>query len=62
MADNPKQAFDKGFVDGAKKAEADRKSSVVATAIGEFVSSSYRSDSDYPESYREGFNRGKKNG
>ncbi|MFH2069323.1 MAG: hypothetical protein ABII89_07695 [Candidatus Omnitrophota bacterium] len=61
MADNAKKAFDKGYADGTKKAEADRNSSTVATAIGEFISSSYRGDSNFPESYREGFKQGKKN-
>ena len=62
MSKDPKEAFDKGYADGKHRSESERKTGAVGAALGElFGPSSYRSDSDYPESYKEGFSQGKKN-
>jgi len=58
MSKNPREAYDKGFRDGVRAKNEDRD--VISKVIGEFFDSSYKGDKDYPESYKEGFERGKK--
>jgi basic membrane lipoprotein Med (substrate-binding protein (PBP1-ABC) superfamily) len=58
MSKNPREAYDKGFRDGVRAKNDDRD--VISKVIGELFDSSYKEDKDYPESYKEGFERGKK--
>jgi hypothetical protein len=64
MSKNAQEAFDKGFSDGAKRAGAERKDSTGTTLndLNPFAPSDYRSDKDFPESYKAGYGQGKKNG
>lgn len=60
MSKDPRDAFDRGFRDGVR--ERNDKRDVVSKVIGDFIDSPYKGDKDHPNSYREGFNRGRKNG
>jgi hypothetical protein len=64
MSDNAKQAFDKGFADGAKRADAERKDSTgtILNDLNPFAPSDYKGNKDFPDSYKAGYGQGKKNG
>ncbi len=61
MAKNPKEAYDKGYVDGRARAKAEKNDPTgLGTALSDlFGPSSYKGDKDFPRSYREGFREGR---
>ncbi len=62
MAKNPKEAHDEGYRDGLQKAEEEKKYGTIQNAIWDLTNSTYKPDKNNPESYKKGFEEGKKDG
>lgn len=60
MSKNSREAFDKGFADGARSRESSRGSDPANKLLNDAVNNPYKGDGDHPESYREGFREGRK--
>ena len=60
MSKGPRGSYDRGFVDGAKSRESDRRSDPFSKVLNDVISNPYKGSRDYPESYRHGFKEGRK--
>ncbi len=60
MSKNARESFDKGFADGARSKENDRKSDIASKMLNDHIDNPYKGDRDNPKSYQEGFKQGRK--
>jgi hypothetical protein len=64
MAKDPKEAYDKGYRDGRARAESEKNNTTLGTALSDLLGgpSHWHPDKDFPNTYKEGREQGRKDG